>query len=59
MLLHMASLIDFVASWSEPICAPHRGEVHAAARQLALAVREADVDQESDLVREYVVLNYG
>ncbi len=53
----MAVLIHFVASWADRICAPHRLEAAAAAHELGVELREADVDDDRDLVRAYGVLN--
>lgn len=53
----MAELLHFTASWAEPICADHRHQVAQAATELGLAVREVDIDQEPDLVREYHIQN--
>jgi hypothetical protein len=53
----VAELLHFTASWAEPICAEHRQQVAQAATELGLAVREVDIDQEPDLVREYHIQN--
>jgi len=49
-------LIHFTASWAEPICGPHRGEVRSAAERLDASVREVDVDADQDEARAYRVL---
>jgi hypothetical protein len=52
-----ATLLHFVATWAEPICAPHRAEVAEAARRLGASVIECDVGSDPDLAKAYGVLN--
>lgn len=49
-------VLHFVASWAEPVCAPHRVEVRQAAERLGMSVREVDVDQEMQLAGQYAVM---
>jgi hypothetical protein len=55
--LSSLELFHFTATWAVAICAPHRGEVATAAKRLGTDVREVDVDEEANLVRDYGVLN--
>jgi hypothetical protein len=49
-------VLHFVASWAEPVCAPHRLEVRQAAERLGMSVREVDVDSEMQLAGQYGVM---
>ena len=56
-MVGMPRLIHFVASWANPICAPHRAEVERAAQELSADVLEVDLDDAPELCAKYQPLN--